>query len=79
MVIQILGTGCPNCRTLESNTKKAVEELDSGIEVVKVEDITKILEFQVMRLPAMVINGKVAMYGKVPPVAEIREIIQKFM
>jgi len=76
MVIKVLGTGCANCKTLESHTRKAVEELGNRAEVVKVDDITKILEYNVMRTPALVIDEKVVMYGKVPSVNEIKELIE---
>ncbi len=75
MVIKVLGTGCPNCRTLESHTRKAVKELGTHAEVVKVEDITKILEYQIMRTPALVIDEKVVMSGKVASVSEIKALI----
>jgi len=76
MVIKVLGTGCPSCKTLESHTRKAAEELGGAIEVVKVEDIAKILEYNVIRTPALVIDEQVVLSGRVPSVAQIREIIE---
>jgi small redox-active disulfide protein 2 len=76
MVIKVLGTGCTNCKILESHTRKAVEELGTHVEVVKVDDITKIIEYNVIRTPALVIDEKVVMYGKVPTVNEIKELIE---
>ena len=75
MVIKVLGTGCANCKTLETHTRKAVEELGTLAEVVKVDDITKIIEYNVIRTPALVIDEKVVMYGKVPTVTEIKALI----
>jgi len=77
MIIKILGTGCANCRALEKQTRQAVVELGHPAEVVKVEDILQILEYKVMRTPTMVIDEKVVMFGRVPAVAEIKEIIMK--
>lgn len=76
MIIKVLGSGCSNCKTLEKQTRQAVAELGSLAEVVKVDDITKIIEYRVMRTPALVIDEKVVMYGKVLSVTEIKEIIQ---
>jgi small redox-active disulfide protein 2 len=75
MIIKVLGTGCPNCKTLENHTRKAVEELGNHAEVVKVEDISKIIGYQVVRLPALVVDEQVVMYGKVPSVDEIKKLI----
>jgi small redox-active disulfide protein 2 len=77
MVIKVLGTGCANCRSLEKATHTAIAELKIKAEVVKEEDITKIIAYGVLRTPALVIDERVVLSGKVPSVAEIKEIIQK--
>ena len=76
MKIEILGTGCPKCRELEANTKKALEELGKKAEVVKVTEIDKIIEYGVMSTPAIVIDGEVKSYGKVASVEEIKEMLK---
>lgn len=76
MKIEILGTGCPKCKELEANTKKALEELGKKAEVVKVTEIDKIVEYGVMSTPAIVIDGKVKSYGKVASVEEIKEMLR---
>lgn len=76
MVIKVLGTGCANCKTLENHTRKAVEELGNIAEVEIVHEITRIIEYNIIRNPALVIDEKVVMYGKVPSVTEIKKIIQ---
>ena len=73
MKIEILGTGCPKCRQLEANARKAVEEKKVKAEIVKVTDISKIMEYGVMSTPAIVIDGKVKSYGKVVDVSEIKK------
>ena len=75
MIIKVLGTGCANCKTLEKHTRQAVAELGNGAEVLKVDDITKIIEYKVMRTPALVIDEKVVMNGRVPSVTELKDII----
>jgi small redox-active disulfide protein 2 len=77
--IKVLGMGCSNCRNLEKTTLKAIEELNIEATIEKVEDIQKIMAYGVMRTPALVINEKVALYGRVPGISEVKEIIQKFI
>lgn len=75
MEIKILGTGCSNCKKLEANTKEAVKELNVEAKITKVEDIKDIMKYGVMRTPAIVINEKVKMSGKVCNVDEIKQFI----
>jgi len=77
MNIKVLGTGCPKCKSLEKVTREAVAEMGINAEVEKVEDIVKIMQYGVMRTPALVINEKVVMSGSLPSVAEIKELISK--
>lgn len=72
MKIEILGTGCPKCIKLEENAKKAVEETGVDAEIVKVKEMDKILSYDVMMTPALVLDGKVKCSGKI---AEVDEII----
>lgn len=75
MEIKVLGTGCARCKSLEKVTRKAVEELNLDATVEKVEDIQKIMEYAVMRTPALVINEKVVMSGQVPRLPEMKELL----
>jgi small redox-active disulfide protein 2 len=77
MEIKILGTGCANCKNLEKVTREAVAELNLDANVVKEEDIVKIMGYGVMRTPALVVDEKVLMYGRVPSVKEIKELLSK--
>ena len=73
MKIEILGSGCPKCKQLEANAKKALEETGKKAEVVKITEIDKIVDYGVMSTPAIVIDGKVKSYGKVADVEEIKK------
>ena len=75
MEIKVLGTGCTKCKSLDKVTRQAVEELNINASVEKVEDIQKIMEYAVMRTPALVINEKVVMSGQVPKVSELKELL----
>jgi small redox-active disulfide protein 2 len=73
MKIEILGTGCPKCKQLEANAKTAVVESGKKIEIEKVTDIAKIIEYGVMSTPALVIDGEVKCYGRTATPSEIKK------
>ncbi len=75
MEIKVLGTGCAKCKSLEKITRKAVEELNLDASVEKVEDIQKIMEYAVMRTPALVINEKVVLSGQLPKITELKSLL----
>jgi len=75
MNIQVLGTGCPKCKTLEKAVREIVAENNIDATVTKVDDIMEILKFNVMTTPALVIDGKVVLKGRVPSMAELKEIV----
>lgn len=66
MKIQILGTGCSNCRKTAANAEKAVKALGIDAEIVKVQDIEEIMEYGFMVTPALAIDGAVKVSGRVP-------------
>lgn len=73
MIIKILGTGCPNCRKLEANTKKAVKALGIEATIEKVEDLQDIMAYGVMSTPALVVDEQVKIMGRVPSPDEIKK------
>ncbi|MDD4190269.1 MAG: thioredoxin family protein [Mangrovibacterium sp.] len=77
MEIKVLGTGCAKCKALEKATKEAVEKTGLDATVTKVEDIVEIMQFGVMTTPALVVNGKVLVKGRVPSVDEISILLRK--
>ena len=78
MDIKILGTGCPKCKSLEKITLEVVEQNGLSAEISKVEDIMEIMKFNVMSTPALVVNGKVEIKGRVPSAGEIKQILSKY-
>ena len=75
MKIEILGTGCAKCSKLDANAREAVNSLGIEAEVIKVEDIKKIMDYGVMITPALAVDGEVKSSGKVLSVEEIKKII----
>lgn len=76
MKIEILGTGCPKCETTEQTVRKAVAELGVQAEIVKVTDINSIIERGVMWTPALVIDGKVVLQGKIPTLDQVKALVK---
>jgi small redox-active disulfide protein 2 len=75
MKIQILGTGCTKCKQLTENAEAAAREMGLDFELEKVTDIAEIVKFGVMTTPALAVDGKVKLIGKVATPAEIRALL----
>ena len=75
MEIKILGTGCPNCKSLEKLTREIVAKHNIDAVVTKEEDIVKIMRYGVMKTPAIVIDGKLIVQGRIPSESEILNLI----
>ena len=76
MKIQILGMGCPKCKSLEATARQAVKEAGIDAEVVKITDSEEIMNMGVMMTPALAVDGTVVSSGKVLSVEEIRRFIE---
>jgi small redox-active disulfide protein 2 len=75
MIIKVLGSGCASCKKLEENTKKAVEELGIEATIEKVSDFKQIMAYGVMKTPALVVDEKVKIMGRVPSAEEIKKYL----
>jgi len=75
MKIQVAGPGCARCVTVEKNVIEAVTELGIDAEVSKIKDVREYAKLGVLFTPAVVIDGKVAVAGKVPTVEEMKKIL----
>ncbi len=73
MDIAILGPGCPKCRQTAEVVRQAVEQAGVSATIRKVEDIREIMKYRVLMTPAVVIDGDVKIFGKVPTVTEVRK------
>ncbi|MDN5303822.1 MAG: hypothetical protein PWP46_701 [Fusobacteriaceae bacterium] len=76
MVIKILGSGCKNCKTLEANTIKAIEELGIEATIEKVEDFQDIMSYGVMSTPALVVDEVVKSTGRVLAPKDIAKLLK---
>jgi small redox-active disulfide protein 2 len=75
MLIQVLGTGCAKCKNLYELANKAVTETGVDALVEKVEDMQKILSFNIIMTPGLVIDGAVKVAGRVPSLEEMKKLI----
>lgn len=73
MKVEVLGTGCAKCKRLTKNAETAIKELGIEAEVVKVDDITEIMDRGVMLTPALAVDGELKVSGRV---ADVKEILQ---
>lgn len=73
--IQVLGTGCTKCRELYNRCEQALRRGGAGGELEKVEEIDRIVELGVMLTPALAIDGKVLVSGRVPSVDELVQLL----
>ena len=55
MEIKVLGTGCSSCKAFYETTKQAISELGCDATLIKEEDLLKIMEYNILGLPALVI------------------------
>ena len=77
MDIKILGTGCPKCKTLEQLTRDVVNKNGIDAIITKVDDIMDIMKYNVMTTPALVIDGKVVVKGRIPSAEEIKQLLTR--
>ncbi len=78
MEIKILGTGCAKCKKLEELTREVVVQNGIQATIIKVEDIIEIMKYNIMSTPALVVNEKVEIKGKIPTAEEIKQVLLRY-
>ncbi len=76
MKIEILGSGCAKCKQLEHVVKEAVLQQAQFIQIEKIDQIAKIMEYGVMSTPALVIDGEVVSVGKILSVDDVLALMK---
>ncbi|HPG81638.1 MAG TPA: thioredoxin family protein [bacterium] len=74
--LQILGMGCAKCNKLMEMTELAAKELGIEYEIVKVNTLDEIKKFRIMMTPALAVDGVVKVYGRVPGLDELKQMIK---
>jgi small redox-active disulfide protein 2 len=77
MEVKILGTGCPKCKTLEQMTRDIISQNNIDATVTKVDDIMDIMKYNIITTPALVIDEKVVVKGRVPSAEEIKQLLTR--
>ena len=73
--VKVLGAGCKSCHEQYENTKEAVKAMGLSVDVEYITDMQKIMEYGVMRMPALVVNDKVVSQGKVLKPADVEKLL----
>jgi small redox-active disulfide protein 2 len=73
--LQVLGTGCAKCVNLAAATEEAAKALGLEYQIEKVTDLKQIMGFGVMRTPALAVDGKVEVAGRVPSVEDLKKLL----
>ena len=77
MKIQVLGSGCPSCKSLYQQVSNITKLLDSNLEVEYSTDIIKIAELGAMSSPVLAIDNEIIFAGKIPGEEKIKEAISE--
>lgn len=77
MNLKFIGTGCPECDKLYTNTLEAVEQLQLDAKVEKIENLVEIVKLGVMTTPSLMKDGKLIVSGQVLPVDKIVKLLQQ--
>lgn len=77
--LKILGPGCMNCKRLAENAEAAARNLEVPYQLEKVTDIKEMMSYGIRRTPALVVDGKVAVEGRVPPPDELMSVLAQHL
>ena len=75
--IKVLGAGCKSCHEQFEYAKQAVQDMGLSVEVEYITDMSKVMEYGVMSMPALVVNEKVVASGKVLKSNDVVALLHK--
>lgn len=73
--IKVFGTGCPKCKTTYNNVLEALKLSGMEADVIKVEDIEEMMNYNILSTPVLMIDEVAKIKGRAPSVNEIRELL----
>ncbi len=76
MKIEILGSGCAKCKSVEKLVRNVVEELGIQADIIKVEDLQEIVNRGIMMTPAIFIDGEAKIVGRIPTADELKKLLR---
>ena len=74
-LVEILGPGCPRCDEAYRVASRVVEAAGLGCRVIKVADLDRMVALGVLATPAVAVDGRVVMSGRVPEAEEVRKLL----
>ena len=75
MEIKVLGSGCSRCHKALEVVEKVVKEQGVDAQVEYVTDIEQVMAYNVMSMPAIVVDGEVRLKGAVPTEADVKKML----
>jgi len=74
--IKVLGPGCPKCKTTFHNVEEAVKQLGIEAEIIKIEDIEEMMQYNVLTTPVLMIDDVVKIKGRIAQIDEIKALLK---
>jgi small redox-active disulfide protein 2 len=75
MDIKVYGPGCTQCRRLERHAREAMKDFQGDHRITKIEDLGEMMAAGVVRTPALTVDGRLILQGRVPPVNDLRAVL----
>lgn len=73
--IKVLGPGCAKCKSTYAVVEKVVKDAGMKVRLTKVDAIEEIMRYNIMSTPAIVIDSRVVLKGKVPAESEVKQLL----
>ena len=74
--IKVLGPGCPKCKTTFHNVEEAVKQLGIEANIIKIEDIEEMMQYNVLTTPVLMIDEEIKIKGRIAQIDEIKELLK---
>jgi small redox-active disulfide protein 2 len=75
MKIQVAGPGCPRCHETEKNVREACAQLNLVADIAHVFDLKELAKLGVLFTPAVIVDGKIVVSGRLPTVEELKKYL----
>lgn len=75
MKIVVYGSGCKSCELLHGRVLSVIRKKNIDADVDYIKDLAAIISKGIMQLPALEIDGKIVIGGRVPTENEIAKLL----